>query len=175
MSNYIIRECTPGEPSLVVHFYYELFEKQFDFLPSTEQYFLHAMTDLFGDLENNKLFVIEDRGTIVGSVCIVKLNKNEAQLRLFGTSPVLQGKGFGMKLMETAMNYCKEKGFHHVILWTIDICKAARHLYGKFGFKKTDTKPNTTWANYPMTEEKWEYADEIWERQCDTRYWETIL
>ncbi len=34
-----IRAYKPGEPSLVVNFYYRLFEKQFQFLPSTEQYF----------------------------------------------------------------------------------------------------------------------------------------
>lgn len=157
MSDYIIRECKPGEPSLVVHFYYKLFEEQFDFLPSTEQYFLHAMIDLFGDERNNKLFVVEYNGAIVGSVCIVKLAEHEAQLRLFGTSPILQGKGVGTELMKIAMDYCREKEFHHVVLWTIDICKAARHLYGKFGFKLTDTKPNTTWAKYDMIEEKWEY------------------
>lgn len=157
MSDYIIRESKPGEPSLVVHFYYKLFEKQFDFLPSTEQYFLHAMTDLFGNPTENKLFVVESNGEIVGSVCIVKLAENEAQLRLFGTNPVLQGKGIGLELMEIAMNFCREKEYNHIILWTIDICKAARHLYGKFGFKLTDTKPNTTWAKYSMVEEKWEY------------------
>lgn len=157
MANYMIRENKPGEPSLVAHFYYKLFEEQFDFLPSIEEYFLHAMTDLFGNPEGNKLYVVEDNGEIVGSVCIVKLAEHEAQLRLFGTSPALQGKGFGMKLMEVAMNFCREMEYNHVILWTIDICEAARHLYGKFGFEMTDRKPNTTWAKYPMTEEKWEY------------------
>lgn len=157
MPNYIIRESYPGDPSLMVHFYYKLFEEQFNFLPGTEEYFLHAMTDLFGNPKGNKLFVIDDNGKIAASVCIVKLAEHEAQLRLFGTNPALQGKGFGMKLMETAMSFCREAEYDHVILWTIDICKAARHLYGKFGFEMTDTKPNTTWAEYPMTEEKLEY------------------
>lgn len=157
MSDYIIRESKPGEPSLVVHFYYKLFEKQFDFLPSTEQYFLHAMTDLFGSPEGNKLFVVEIDGQIMGSVCIVKLGENKAQLRMFGTSPALQGKGYGVKLMDAAMSFCKEMNYNHIILWTIDICKAARHLYDKYGFKLTDTKPNNTWAEYSMIEEKWEY------------------
>lgn len=45
----------------------------------------------------------------------------------------------------------------HVILWTIDILKPARHLYGKYGFAMTETKPNTEWADYEILEEKWEY------------------
>ncbi len=47
--------------------------------------------------------------------------------------------------------------YSHVSLWTIDICKAARHLYEELGFQLTDTKINTTWANYPMMEELGEY------------------
>lgn len=31
--------------------------------------------------------------------------------------------------------------------------KPARHLYGKFGFAMTETKPNTEWDNYEILEE----------------------
>ncbi len=155
--NYIIREAKPGEPSLVVSFYYKLFEKQFDFLPATEKYFLHAMEEFFEDTENSRLWIAEEDGVIKGSICIVKKGEHEAQLRLFGTDPSMQGQGVGKGLMKTAMDYCSEKQFDHIILWTIDICKAALHLYEKTGFKKTDTMPNTTWAKYEMIEEKWEY------------------
>lgn len=153
----IIREAMPGEPSLVVHFYFKLFETQFDFLPNTEYYFLHAMGEYFENQENSLLLVAEEDGKIVGSVCIVGHGNHEAQLRLFGTDPSLQGKGAGKQLMEKAMAFCHEKGYTHVILWTIDICKAALHLYEKFGFVHTQDKPNDTWANYHMTEELWEY------------------
>ncbi len=51
MSNFVIREVGSGEVSLVSHFYYKIFETQFDFLPSTEQYFLHACEELFDNPE----------------------------------------------------------------------------------------------------------------------------
>ena len=158
MRDLVIREAKPGEPSLVVYFYYKLFEQQFGFLPNTEQYFLHAMTELFNDPSGNRLWIAEENGHIKGSICIVKIGDTEAQLRLFGTDPSLQGKGAGKRLMQTAMGFCKEKGYSHVILWTIDICKAACHLYDQFGFKFVESKPNTTWADYPMSEEMWEYS-----------------
>lgn len=80
-------------------------------------------------------------------------------MRLFGIDPSVQGQGVGSSLVKTAMDFCKKNNYHKVILWTIDICNAARHIYGKFGFVHTDSKPNTTWANYSMTEELWEYSD----------------
>ncbi len=156
MADYIIREAKTGDASLVSYFYFKLFETQFDFLPNVEQYFLHAASEIFDDPEGSRLWVLEENGRIRGSICIVKKSDQEAQLRLFGTDLSLQGKGAGTALMRTAMNFCKERQYSHVCLWTIDICKAARHLYSRFGFRLTDTKPNTTWAAYPMMEELWE-------------------
>ena len=155
-SEIIIREHKSGEPSLVVNFYFKLFEEQFGFLPVVENYFLHAMTELY-DNENNKLWIAEENGKIVGSMCIVEKGDGSAQLRLFGTHPNTQGKGVGKRLMQTVMDYSKEQGYRHLYLWTIDICKSALHLYEKYGFCCTDKKPNDTWANYHMTEELWEY------------------
>ena len=138
---------------------YKLFEQQFDFLPGIEQYFFHAMEEYFEAMEDSKLWVAVDSGEIKGSICIVKINVHEAQLRLFGTDPSLQGMGIGKQLMQRAMDFCKTKGYKHIILWTIDICKSALHIYDSFGFKRTETKPNVTWADYSMTEELWEYND----------------
>ncbi len=159
MSEFEIRETKPGEPSLVSHFYFKIFETQFDFLPNTEQYFLHNCMELFDEPEKSKMWIIEEEGRIKGSVCVIDRGGENAQLRMFGTDASLQGRGAGTALMQTAMDYCREMGYTHLSLWTIDICKAARHLYAKFGFRLTDTKPNTTWANYPMTEELWEYEE----------------
>lgn len=160
MSDLLIQEAHAGEPSLVSHFYFKLFERQFDFLPNVEQYFLRATSELYDDPEGSRLWVVEKDGVIKGSICIVKKGDHEGQLRMFGTDTDLQGTGAGTKLMETAMAFCREKEYTHVYLWTIDICQAARHLYKKFGFVMTDTKPNTTWADYEMLEEKWEYQRE---------------
>lgn len=154
-----IRTYKPGDPSLVAHFNYKIFEQQFEFLPNVENYFLHIMTELFDHPERNELWLAEENGKIVGSICIIGKEDGSAQLRLFCTDPSLQGKGIGKMLMQKAMDFCKEKNYSHVMLWTIDICKAARHLYAKFGFQLTDTKPNTTWAEYEITEEKWEYFE----------------
>ena len=88
-----IRAYKPGEPSLVVNFYYRLFEKQFQFLPSTEQYFLHAMEELFVYKEGSELWVAVRGDQIVGSICIVYKGNYEAQLRLFGIDPSVQGQG----------------------------------------------------------------------------------
>ncbi len=157
MKNWVIREAKTGEASLVSCFYFRLFESQFDFLPNVEQYFLRAASEIFDEPDGSRLWVIESENKIKGSICIVKRSDSEAQLRLFGMDGSLQGQHAGSALMDTAMEFCKEKGYTKISLWTIDICRAARHLYRKYGFQLVDTKLNTTWAEYPMMEELWEY------------------
>ncbi len=157
MDKLVIREAGTGDASLVSCFYFRLFESQFQFLPNVEQYFLRAAAEIFDDPTGSRLWVIEEDEAIKGSICIIKRGEHEAQLRLFGMDESLQGRHAGSALLQTAMDFCREKTYSHISLWTIDICQAARHLYGKFGFQLTDTKLNTTWANYPMMEELWEY------------------
>lgn len=157
--NIIIREYKPGDPSLVCYFYYKLYEKQYHFNGSVEKYFIEGMADLFKDHDGNMLWVVEKDEQIVGSIAIIKRSKTDAQLRWFGIDMSLQGMGIGHQLMETAMDFCHKHNYKHIVLWTIEILKPARHLYGKFGFVKTETKPNNEWSDQTLIEEKWEYNE----------------
>lgn len=158
-SDVIIQEYKPGDPSMVCYFYYKLYEKQYNFNGTVERYFMEGMIDLFKDPCGNMLWVAKKDKKIVGSIAIIKRGDNDAQLRWFGIDISLQGIGIGNQLIKTAMQFCKDRGYKHVTLWTIDILKPARHLYGKYGFVKTDTKINNEWASYSMIEEKWEYHE----------------
>lgn len=155
--NAVIRTWRPGNPSRVCWFYYKLYEKQYHFNGSVEGYFIKGMGDLFDEPAQSRLWVAEKDGEIVGSVAVVKRGAHEAQLRWFGVDTSMQGAGLGNRLLETAMSFCAERGYTDVVLWTIDILKPARHLYAKFGFSMTETKPNDEWADHRLLEEKWEY------------------
>lgn len=155
--NICIRTYRPGDPSRVCYFYYKLYEQQYQFNGSVEKYFIKGMGELFDYPGKSQLWVAEQDGKIVGSIAIVRKGPREAQLRWFGVGMEVQGMGIGNALLETAMAFCREQGYTDVILWTIDILKPARHLYGKFGFSPTETKPNEEWASYALLEEKWEY------------------
>ncbi len=138
-------------------FYFKLFEAQFCFNGALEKYLLLGMPHLLEDPAGSQMWVAEEAGALVGSIAIVKRGAEEAQLRWFGVAEPLQGCGIGTALLRTAMDFCAQKGYTHVSLWTIDILAPACRLYKKFGFVQTETKPNREWADYAMTEEKWEY------------------
>ncbi len=58
-----------------------------------------------------------------------------ARLRFFIVDPAYQGVGIGKKLMQAAMNFCREKGFARVRLTTFAGLDAAIHLYERHGFE----------------------------------------
>lgn len=151
-----LRTWQPGDPSRVVYFYYELYKKQYRFNGTVERYFMEGMVELFEDPAGSQLWVAEQDGAVVGSVAVIKKDAQEAQLRWFGVKMGLQGQGLGKRLLDAAMQFCREKGYRHLYLWTIEILKPARHLYGKYGFAPTETKPNYEWADHMLLEEKWE-------------------
>lgn len=152
-----IRTYRPGDPSLVCYFQYKLYEKQYHFNRLYEKEMLGGMAELYNDPEGSQMWIAELDGTIVGDIAVIKKGNDKAQLRWFGVDTSLQGQGLGSELLKTAMRFCKEKGYVYLMLGTLDILKAARHLYAKFGFHKTESEAFNEWdKSRDMYHETWE-------------------
>ena len=67
-------------------------------------------------------------------------------MRWFITSNEIRGKGAGKDLINTAMEFCKSRGYHRVYLWTFAGLNAARHLYEKSGFKLVHQQRGAQWG-----------------------------
>ena len=70
------REMKEGEAGLVVYFHYKVAKKAYDFNPLMEKEFLEIMCEYFND-EQNKYWVIEEDGEILGSLGVDKINEKE--------------------------------------------------------------------------------------------------
>ncbi len=57
--------------------------------------------------------------------------------------------------MTKAIDYCKQKKFSRVFLWTKQNLEAAHHLYSSFGFILVEKLENNTWKK-GVIEERWE-------------------
>ena len=63
--------------------------------------------------------------------------------------------GVGTDLLNRALDFCCEREYSHVFLWTVSAQEAARTLYKKAGFEITETSENESWG-ISVLEEKWE-------------------
>lgn len=150
-----IRPARPGDAGYIAYRHAVLYEKEYGLDQVFEQYVISGMAKFFDSKAPGTIWVAEFAGQVVGSIAIVGLADNVAQLRWFLTEPTFRGSGLGRRLMTTAMDYCRQNKFRKVILWTFVGLDAARHLYESYGFRPTEQVENTTWRE-KLIEEKWE-------------------
>lgn len=105
--------------------------------------------------EKDCMFILECDGNASGCVAITHTENNIAQLRYFFLEPELRGLGAGTRLLNMALDFCRQKKYSNVFLWTVSAQESARILYRNAGFKITETSKNESWGT-PVLEEKWE-------------------
>lgn len=70
-----------------------------------------------------------------------------ARLRWFIVDPAMRGQNIGSRLLRLALNFCDEKQFASVYLWTFAGLVPARHLYEKFGFSLVQEIEAEQWGS----------------------------
>ena len=86
-------------------------------------------------------------GRLVGAIAVDgKQTGSVAQLRCFILAPVARGRGFGRRLLNEALTFCRERGFQHVYLLTLAGLEASGHLYREAGFTVTEEAMGEQWG-----------------------------
>lgn len=98
---------------------------------------LDSISDVYGK-EREFFFVAEDDGRISGTVGVKEESKNTAILRRLFVGPAYRGKGYGRLLIDKALDFCKDKGYHEVVFHASTTMNAAMALCKAKGFKEKD-------------------------------------
>jgi GNAT superfamily N-acetyltransferase len=151
----IIRTQKPGDAGYIAYRHCVIYEKEYGLEGTFEQYVLDSLVKYIERRSEGEIWVAEYNGQIVGSIGIVSTDKSTAQLRWFLVEPEFRGIGLGRQLMTRAVDYCKQKKFSRVFLWTKLGLKVAHHLYSSFGFMPVEQVENNTWKR-GVVEERWE-------------------
>ena len=101
------------------------------------------------------LNILECNGVPAGSIAIKKAGKATAQLRFFMLEPEMRRRGYGNRLMDLALAFCRSKGYKTVFLLTITAQVIARHVYETHGFHKISSSDKSEWGE-GVVEEYWE-------------------
>jgi GNAT superfamily N-acetyltransferase len=107
------------------------------------------------DPKTDGIWVVVQNGRVEGSIVIdgVHTQDEDAHLRWFIASDELQGKGYGNRLLQEAIVFCKAQNYPRVYLWTFEGLDAARKLYEKAGFVLECEKRGQQWGT-EVTEQK---------------------
>lgn len=92
-----------------------------------------------------------------GAVAVdgTRFGTGQARIRWFIVPEQSQGAGVGALLFDKAMQFCRERQFAGVFLWTFAGLGAARTLYERNGFQLVEEQKDTGWGT-EITEQKFE-------------------
>ena len=157
-SSITIRPFTDEDLDFVISRQIKLYEVEYGLTTEEWQnYIKDGVKQLVKQFDSTKdcMYILENNGQSLGCIAITHTNSSTAQLRFFFIDSSLRGLGAGNKLIDKAIDFCKENNYKKVYLWTFSTLGAARHLYAKKGFKMVDTHENTEWGS-PVLEERWD-------------------
>jgi len=141
-------DLKPGDIGAVVSLHGALYAQEYGYDHTFEAYVAAGVAKFAQALNptRDRLLIAEADGQIIGSIAIVQRSEIEAQLRWFLIHPHWRGLGLGRTLLQGALQFCQECGYHVVCLWTVSNLTVARHLYESAGFKKTEEKASQVWG-----------------------------
>ena len=101
------------------------------------QNFEAELVNLPGEYSEPKgsIFVVEEsKSVFVGCIALRPYSNEVAEIKRLYIQPSSQGKGYGILLLERALDMAKAAGYKKVILDTLPTMERARNLYRVFGF-----------------------------------------
>ena len=114
---------------------------------------VYEFVDQFNQ-ETDCLNILECNGVPAGSIAIKKAGEDMAQLRFFMLEPEMRRRGYGNRLMDMALDFCRSRHYKTVFLLTITAQVIARHVYETHGFCKVSSTDKSEWGK-GVIEEYW--------------------
>lgn len=139
-----------GSIGRVVELHGTYYHTHWGFGPFFESKVAAEMAAFIGRYDKNQdgFWTVLLEGRIEGSIIIDGIHAKDkgAHLRWFIVSDRLRGKGAGNLLIQTAIDFCRNKRYERIYLWTFEGLHAARHLYEKYGFQLVEQQKGQQWG-----------------------------
>ena len=162
MSNVeIVKGYIPGSIGRVAELHGTYYQEHWDFTVFFEAKVATELSEFLTryDEKRDGFWTASLKGRVEGSITIdgIQAEKEGAHLRWFIISDVLRGRGIGSRLIKEALNFCRNKGYSRVYLWTFKGLNAAKHLYEKNGFKLVEEHRGEQWGS-EVNEQRFELS-----------------
>ncbi|HEV2837053.1 MAG TPA: GNAT family N-acetyltransferase [Pyrinomonadaceae bacterium] len=150
-------QIEPGDVGYIIYLHGLLYAREYDLDRTFEGDVAIKMGEFLKayDPTRDHFAIAEMDGRTVGCIFINGLSDEIAQLRWFLVHPDARGRGLGHQLINNAIEFCRDRGFEKVRLWTISELKTAAHLYKQAGFVVTREETHEIWGA-TRTEQEYE-------------------
>lgn len=140
-------DLKPGDIGYLIHLQAEHYHKEFGYDLEFEALIARLLSDfVMRNDPKERLWIVEYKNRIVGSIGIFGENETTARLRLLFLHPDIRGKGLGKKLVKLATDYAEDAGYSSVVLMTEDILEAAGKIYKDQGYHLIKSEEKVMWG-----------------------------
>jgi GNAT superfamily N-acetyltransferase len=157
MGEAVRTELRPGDLAAIIGLHGLLYDREYGFDIRFEAHVAEPLGRAVrrGLTEQERIWLVEHGGELVGTIAIVEESSGTAQLRWFLVAPEARGKGLGRRLLDQAIAFSRDAGYEKIILWTVSALTDAARLYRKAGFRKVEEHPGRPWGR-DVVEETYE-------------------
>jgi DNA-binding MarR family transcriptional regulator/GNAT superfamily N-acetyltransferase len=159
LSPYVLRQNRPGDIGWVISRHGELYAKEYGWNEHFEALVANLSADFITDHDPRleRCWIAERDGERLGCVFLVRHREEAAtaRLRMLLVEPSARGLGLGKALVHQCVSFARTAGYKKVVLWTVDLLSAARHIYRQAGFKLVQEQAAYRFGA-DMIDETWE-------------------
>lgn len=155
--DYILRRDRVGDLGYIASRQALIYEQEYGWDKTYEALAAKILSEYVGrnDTVNERAWIAESHGTILGSVYLMKEDADTARLRLLYVEPQARGLGLGKKLVSECTEFAKGAGYKRIVLWTQSTLTSARKLYVGEGYKLIKQDPHHSFGK-ELVGETWE-------------------
>jgi GNAT superfamily N-acetyltransferase len=159
MTEIVIGGYYPGVVGKITEIHAVYYHEHWGFDVSFETQVGRELSVFMSEFDDDRdgFWVATRGGKFAGSIAIDGHNTpaDGARLRWFIVDPEFQNAGLGQELIARAVEFCKQKKYPKIFLWTFEGLDAARRLYEQQHFQLSETHDADQWGRR-IKEQKFE-------------------
>ena len=146
----VIEPATEADLDELSQMLSELFAQEGDFRPDKEKQ-LRGLRLIFEQPSRGRVFVLRQNGAIVGMINLLfTISTAEGGFVMLLEDLVIhnkyQGKGYGSRLLQHAIDFAKQKNFLRITLLTDRPENVAQEFFRHYGFVESSMIPMRLWV-----------------------------
>lgn len=132
-----LRPHRPGDMGLIIHSHAVQFAQDYGWNEEFEALVAERTAEFIRNFDpaRERCWLAEHQGRMVGSLCLVRVKEDVAELRLPFVASEARNLGIGKAMLAEALRFARHVGYKKITMWTESIHEHARDIFEDAGLR----------------------------------------